>query len=65
MSKKNTGIQVQNLPISVTTKNGNDFICLTDMANAESGVACAADIIKNWIRTRTTLEFFMHLGRNV
>ncbi len=57
MSKKSIIIQVQNLPISITTKNGNDYICLTDMANAKSGEARAADIIKNWIRTRTTLEF--------
>ena len=27
------------------------------MANAKEGEARAADIIKNWIRTRTTLEF--------
>jgi hypothetical protein len=27
------------------------------MANAKAGQARAADVIKNWIRTRTTLEF--------
>jgi hypothetical protein len=35
----------------------SDLICLTDMAKAKGGNARAADIIKNWIRTRTTLEF--------
>lgn len=57
MSKKNKIIQVQNIPVSIITEKGNDFICLTDMAKAKEGEARAADIIKNWIRTRTTLEF--------
>ena len=33
------------------------IISLTDMANAKEGESRAADIIKNWIRTRYTLEF--------
>ncbi len=57
MRKKNKIIQVQNISVSVITAKGNDFICLTDMAKAKEGEARAADIIKNWIRTRTTLEF--------
>ena len=57
MSKKNKIILVQNIPVSVITEKDNDFICLTDMAKAKEGEARAADIIKNWIRTRTTLEF--------
>lgn len=52
-----TKIKVQDISVSIITKNGNDFICLTDMAKAKDGDARAADIIKNWIRTRTTLEF--------
>jgi len=55
--KKNSSIKVQNISISIITQKGNDFICLTDMAKAKEGDARAADIIKNWIRTRTTLEF--------
>lgn len=57
MAKKNNIIHVQNIPVSIISEQGNDFICLTDMAKAKEGDACAADIIKNWIRTRTTLEF--------
>ena len=53
----NSKIKVQNISISIITQKGNDFICLTDMAKAKEGDARAADIIKNWIRTRTTLEF--------
>ncbi len=50
-------IQVQNIPIAVSTDGGHDFICLTDMANAKEGESRAADIIKNWLRNRYTLEF--------
>jgi hypothetical protein len=57
MSKKAKIIQVQNIAISIITEKENDFICLTDMAKAKEGEARAADIIKNWIRSRTTLEF--------
>ena len=57
MSNKKSSIIVQNMPISIVTKKDIDYISLTDMANAKEGEARAADIIKNWIRTRTTLEF--------
>ena len=50
-------INVQNIPINISTNNGNDFICLTDMANAKDGEGRAADIIKNWLRNRYTIEF--------
>jgi len=56
MNKK-TKIQVQNITISITSIKDDDFISLTDMAKAKDGDARAADIIKNWIRSRTTLEF--------
>ena len=56
MTKRKT-IQVQNISISITLENGSDFICLTDMANAREGESRAADIIKNWLRNRYTLEF--------
>jgi len=35
----------------------DDYISLTDIANSKDGDARAADIIKNWIRNRGTLEF--------
>ncbi len=57
MSKKNITIQVQNLPISISQINSEDYISLTDMAKGKEGDGRAADIIKNWVRTRTTLEF--------
>jgi KilA-N domain len=54
---KNKIIQVQSIPISVSSENGYDLICLTDMANAKESESRAADIIKNWLRNRYTLEF--------
>jgi hypothetical protein len=50
-------IKVQNTYITVLNLNDDDYISLTDMAKARSGDRRAADIIKNWLRTRTTLEF--------
>ncbi len=43
--------------MSVISINDSDYICLTDIANSKDGDSRAADIIKNWIRTRTTIEF--------
>ncbi len=58
MSKDKTSkINVQGIAISIISQKENDFICITDMANAKEGEARAADIIKNWIRNRSTLEF--------
>lgn len=37
--------------------NQKDYISLTDMAKARTDATRAADVIKNWLRTRTTLEF--------
>ncbi len=54
---KNKIIQVLNIPITISSESGSDFICLTDMANAKEGESRAADIIKNWLRNRYTLEF--------
>ncbi len=57
MSGKIKIIKVQNIDISVVTSNGNDYICITDIAKSKVGESRAADIIKNWVRSRTTLEF--------
>ena len=50
-------IKVQNTEITVVTHNDKDYISLTDMANGKLSESRAADIIKNWIRTRYTIEF--------
>lgn len=50
-------INVEDSEITIISIGERDFISLTDMANAKEGESRAADIIKNWIRTRYTLEF--------
>ena len=50
-------IDIQNIIVSITSIHTEDYICLTDMAKAKQGRNRAADVIKNWIRTRTTIEF--------
>ena len=50
-------ITVQNTSITVINIDEQDYICLTDMASAKGGDSRAADIIKNWIRNRYTIEF--------
>ena len=50
-------ITVQNTPITVLNIKEQDYISLTDMATAKDGDSRAADIIKNWLRNRYTIEF--------
>jgi hypothetical protein len=54
---KNNLLKVQDIEISITCINDTDYICLTDMAKAKEDDSRAADIIKNWIRNRGTIEF--------
>ena len=55
--KKNRIITVQDIPITITQDNMDDYICITDIAAAKSEHARAADVVRNWLRNRTTLEF--------
>ena len=57
MGSKTQIIKVKNISISLTTIHDEKYICLTDIAKAKEGDSRAADIIKNWIRNRATLEF--------
>jgi hypothetical protein len=57
MDKMMAKIKVENTEISIVTVAERDYISLTDMANAKESESRAADIIKNWLRTRYTLEF--------
>src|SRR3569833_3137208 len=54
---KNNKIVVQDIQINLISHLNEDFICLTDMANGKHGESRAADIIKNWLRNRYTIEF--------
>lgn len=53
---KNNVIMVQDIPITVSTDNLNDYICITDMADAKYKKSRAADVIRNWLRNRITLK---------
>ena len=57
MSRKNTKIDVRGISVAVFQSNNNDFISLTDIAKSKENDSRAADIIKNWIRNRGTIEF--------
>lgn len=50
-------IIVDSIPVSIYTKDNEDYICLTDMVSAKKGDARAADVIKNWLRSIATIEF--------
>jgi KilA domain-containing protein len=57
MNNKNTRIEVNGISIAVFQTNKNDYISLTDIAKSKENDSRAADIIKNWIRNRGTIEF--------
>ncbi|RLL16606.1 KilA-N domain-containing protein [Acinetobacter chengduensis] len=50
---KDRSMLVQNIQISVSTVNNEDYISLTDMVRAKDGEFAIAD----WLRNRNTLEF--------
>lgn len=54
---KNRIITVQNIPITISEADLDDYICITDMASAKSESSRAADVVRNWLRNRTTLEY--------
>lgn len=50
----NRNILVQNIQISVSTVNNDDFISLTDMV---SGFEGGSSLIESWLRNKDTVEF--------
>jgi hypothetical protein len=57
MAKANKTITVKGTDVVLLPRNDDYFISITDMAKSKGDDKRAADIIKNWLRTRTTLEF--------
>ena len=55
--QKNKIIKVQNLSITISKEEIDDYICITDIAAAKSDDSRAADVVRNWLRNRRTLEF--------
>ena len=54
---KNRIIDVQNVKITISKEELDDHICITDIAKAKSNSARAADVVRNWLRNRGTLEY--------
>lgn len=50
-------LKVEGVEITLSHHNDQDYICLTDMAKGRGDDNRAADIIKNWMRNRSTIEF--------
>jgi hypothetical protein len=50
-------IEVNGLTVQLKNWNGNDYLSLTDIAKSQGENSRPADVIKNWIRTRITIEF--------
>lgn len=57
IKKHSSRITVQETPVTILTTDKADYISLTDMAKARTDETRAADVIKNWLRNRSTLEF--------
>ncbi|MEK7382217.1 MAG: KilA-N domain-containing protein [Elusimicrobiota bacterium] len=49
-------IDVQGKSVAIITKDQQDYISLTDIAKYRNSDA-PADIVKNWLRSRSTIEF--------
>lgn len=49
-------IIAKNIAVAVFEKNSLDFISLTDIARFKNAIE-PKEIVKNWIRTRSTIEF--------
>ena len=55
MAKKNE-IIVKDIAIKTITKDGIDYICITDIAR-QKNVVDPNGVIANWMRNRNTIEF--------
>lgn len=54
--KKEKIIMVKDVNIRTMTKNGIDYICITDIARQKNEVE-PKDVVKNWMRQKNTLEY--------
>ena len=58
LEKKHTKtISVEGTEITILQIDDTDYICITDIAKAKSNSARAADVVRNWLRNRGTLEY--------
>ena len=52
----NKKIHVQGIDVILYEKNNEEYISLTDIARHKNSLE-PKDVIKNWMRTRSTIEF--------
>ena len=57
MKRSNKIITVQDVEITISIINDDDYICITDFAVVKDKGSRAADVIRNWLRNRNTLDF--------
>lgn len=57
MNAKLNKLVVQDIEISLTTIDKEDYICLTDMADFKDGDSKPDVVIQNWLRNRDTIEY--------
>ena len=49
-------ITVKDTVIRTVKINGNDYICITDIARQKNPIE-PKDVVKNWLRSKNTLEY--------
>ncbi len=54
--KKLSKIIVKDIVVTFISKDGSDFLSLTDMAKSKNA-EFPADVVKNWLKTRFTIDF--------
>ena len=56
--RKNKVIVVQNINITVSEENLDDYICITDIAKAKVGESRGADVVKTGCETEQLWNFW-------
>lgn len=54
--KKSSKIIVKDIVVTFISKDGSDYLSLTDMAKSKNA-EFPADVVKNWLKTRFTIDF--------
>ena len=56
MAKKVTNIEVKDATVRTIKHEGEDFVCITDIARQKNS-SDPNGVIANWMRNRNTIEF--------
>ena len=56
---KHNFLNINGVKVGITKLDGKDYICITDIAKGKGNNFRAADVIRNWLRTRSVLEFLI------